>query len=204
MREGFGGRVEPVQPVVHRAEPQMAAAIGADARHRMAAEAVGICWVVNVSGTPFGPGVELVDAWIGGHPQKPLLVFEHIAGPVVAQTAGIAGIVLVHDERMAVVAIEAFARRKPHEAQAVLHDGEDTVLRQPIVRGEMREFQVPDRRHAALCELNGAVGIGRSALCERPVPPACADERDDCEQERKALQTISRPDSCGTHRAIFV
>ena len=67
----------------------------------------------------------------------------------------------------------------------------------------MREFQVLDRRHAALCELNGAAGIGRSALCERPVSPACADERDDCEQERKALQTISRPDSCGTHRAIF-
>src|SRR6188474_563575 len=104
---------------------------------------------------------------------------------------------------MAVVAIEAFARRKPHEAQAVLHDGEDAVLRQPIVRGEMREFQVPDRRHAALCELNGALGIGCSALCEHPVFPACGNERDDCEQERKALQTTSRPDSCGTHRAIF-
>ena len=104
---------------------------------------------------------------------------------------------------MAVVAIEAFARRKPHEAQAVLHDGEDTVLRQPIVRGEMCEFQVPDRRHAALSELDGALGIGRNALCEHPIPPACADQRDDCEQEGKTLQTTPRPDSCGTHRAIL-
>ena len=67
----------------------------------------------------------------------------------------------------------------------------------------MRELQVPYRRQLP-CASSTAWWESAAARCASvPSPPRCADERDDCEQERKALQTTSRPDSCGTHHAIF-
>jgi hypothetical protein len=58
--------------------------------------------------------------------------------------------VLVHDEGIAVIAIEAVSGSKPHEAQAILQNGSDVALGQTIVRGEMREFEVPHLSVAAL------------------------------------------------------
>jgi hypothetical protein len=51
--------------------------------------------------------------------------------------------VLVHNESVTVIAIEAVSGGKPHEAAAILQNGSNIALRQAIVRGEMLESEVP-------------------------------------------------------------
>ena len=63
---------------------------------------------------------------------------------------GSLGVVLVDDERVAIVAVEALSRAKPHEPPAILQNGDDIVLGQAIFGGEVAEFEVARQRVAVL------------------------------------------------------
>ena len=56
---------------------------------------------------------------------------------------GSLGFVFVYDEGVAVIAIEPVPGGKPHEAPAVLQNGNDIALREAVVGGEVGEFEVP-------------------------------------------------------------
>ena len=64
------------------------------------------------------------------------IVLEHGAHETAADARGIIRVVPGDHERVAIVAVETLCRAQPHEAAAILHDGDDIVLRQAIVGGE--------------------------------------------------------------------
>lgn len=57
---------------------------------------------------------------------------------------------LVHEEGVTVIAIEAISGGKPHEAPAILQNGSNIALREAIVRGEVGKFEVPHPSMATL------------------------------------------------------
>jgi hypothetical protein len=120
----------------------MTATIGGDARHRIAAEAVGVLRVVKVAGPAFGRGVELDYAGIRADPQISAIVLGHCAHETAADAREIVRVVSGHHERVAIVAVETLGRAQPHEAVAILHDGDDIALRQAIIGGEAPELEI--------------------------------------------------------------
>src|SRR5271165_4730145 len=124
MSEHLRRRVKLVQAAVCRTKPQIAATIAGDALNRTAADAVGIVGVVTVAGTAFGSRVEFVYASsIGGNPQIAMVVFHQIHRGVVAYARGFVGVIFVPDEGVAIIAIDAVSGGKPHEAPAILQNG---------------------------------------------------------------------------------
>src|SRR5579864_1316958 len=67
-----------------------------------------------------------------------------------AQRIRIVGVVFVHDERVAIIAIESVLGGKPHKAAAILQNRIDSIVGQAIGGGEVGEFEVPPRSMAAL------------------------------------------------------
>ena len=117
---------------------------------RIAAEAVGVLGVVHVARAAFGPGVESVHARIGGNPQVAVIVFQEISDEIVAQAPGIVHVVLVDDEGVTVIAVEAVAGGEPHETPAILQEVDHSVLGESIGSGEMSERQISRLRMAAV------------------------------------------------------
>ena len=119
---------------------------------------------------------------------------------------------LVHDEGVAVIAIEAVSGGKPHEAPAILQNGSNIALREAIVGGEMSEFEVPQPSFAALSlenfqvaggwesgsSLRGPSGSGPSSSrcgysCQRNADPQVAARGYcECHQSESSQSTASQ------------
>jgi hypothetical protein len=67
--------------------------------------------------------------------------------------------VLVDDESVAVIAVEAVSGGKPHETPSILQDVDHGVLREAIGRGEMGEREVSRSSRAAV-RLESRSGMG--------------------------------------------
>ncbi len=135
--------IELVEAAVFGAKPERTAAVLGDALDRGATETIGIVGDMKVAGTAFGFRVEFVHPGVGGDPQIAVIVLHKVLQKVGDQAAGVVGVVFVYDEGVAVIAIEAVPGGKPHQAPAVLQDGNDIALREAIVGGEVSESEVP-------------------------------------------------------------
>jgi hypothetical protein len=133
-----------------------------------------------------------------------VVVFHQIPNGVVADAPGIVRVVFVHDERVSVEAVETLCSGKPHEPPAILQNVNNRVVRQAIVGRQMRKFEIPQRRVAALRAWDGAVAAGQNRLRQRALPGARRDEHHQQEPERKTIHTPWRRDWCGSHRSIFL
>ena len=142
MNEGLGRRVKPVQSAICGCEPEIAATVAGEAPHRIAAKTVGVPGIVKVPGSTFGGGVEFVYARINSEPQSTTIVFHQIADEVGAQASGIVRVVLVRDEGVSIIAIEAITGAEPHEAAVILQNGNDIIHREAIGRGEVSKLKV--------------------------------------------------------------
>ena len=144
-----------------------AAAVEQGALDRIPDQAVGILRVVGVTNTPFRPGVELVHAGIRSRPQVALVVLHQVPNEVVAETSRVIRAVLVDDERIAVIPIEAVSGPEPDEPPAILQDVDDVVLRQAVVGREMCEPEIPFPPGVGGWNVAGAGGRGRSAVLDK-------------------------------------
>jgi hypothetical protein len=97
---------------------------------------------MQVTGTALGRGIESIHPGAGGNPQISFVVLHQILEEVGAQAARVVRVVLVHNEALAVIAIEAVSGGKPHEAATILQNVDDVALRQARVGREMSELQV--------------------------------------------------------------
>ena len=155
-----GRWIELVEAAVFGAKPKGTATVLGDALDRGATETIGIVGVMKVAGTTFGFRVKLVHACVGCNPQIAVIVLHQVLQKVGAQTAGVVAVVFVYDEGVAVIAIKAVPGGKPHEAPAVLQNGNDIALRETIVGGEVGKFEVPHHNRAALIWVGlGCCGI---------------------------------------------
>src|SRR4030095_14316274 len=150
MSERSSPGIEPVEAAVLGTEPEIAVTALDHALDRSASERVTVIRVMQVTGTALGPGIESIHPGAGGNPQIPFVVLHQILEEVGAQAARVVRVVLVDDEGVTVIAIEAIACGKPHKAPAILQNGSHVALRQAIVGGEVREFGVPHPSMAAL------------------------------------------------------
>src|SRR5688500_4170201 len=82
--------------------------------------------------------VESMESARGADPKVSATVLDQGNDVVVAQKAGFFART-VHDEAVAVVAVQSFLGAEPEEAEAVLDDRHHRVLRKPILHGEPRE-----------------------------------------------------------------
>jgi hypothetical protein len=163
MRKGFRLRVKPVHPAIF-SQPEIATTVACDTPNGIAAKAVGVPGVWNVSLTSLGHGIESVDARMSSDPQITMVVFYEISNEVVAQAPGIIGVVFEYHEGVAVIAVEALTSRKPHETPVILQYCDNIVLREAIAGGEVDEFEVPQLR---LCR--GNIGVTRAGFGDRRV-----------------------------------
>src|SRR5580704_11639084 len=138
-----GRWIELVEATVFCAEPERTAAVLGDGLDRGPTETIGIAGVMKVAGATFGFRVEFVHPGVGGDPQIAVIVLHQVLQKVGAQASGVVGVVFVYDEGVTVIAVEAVPRGKPHEAPAVLQNGNDIALREAIIGGEVGEFEVP-------------------------------------------------------------
>ena len=150
MSERSSPGIELVEAAVLGTEPEIAVTVLDHALDRSASERVTVIRVMQVTGTALGPGIESIHPGAGGNPQISFVVLHQILEEVGAQAARVVRVVLVHDEGVTVIAIEAVSGGKPHEAPAILQNGNDIALRQAIVGGEVGEFEVPHPSMAAL------------------------------------------------------
>ena len=152
--------IELVEAAVFGAKPKRTETALGDALDRGATETIGIVGVMKVAGTAFGFWVEFVYPDVGGDPRMAVIVLHQVLQKVGAQAAGVFGVVLVYDEGIAVIAIEAVPGGKPHEAPAVLQNCDDIALREAIVGSEVDEFEVPHHNGAAPSRVRlGCCGI---------------------------------------------
>jgi len=70
------------------------------------------------------------------HPEALRAILVDHGNEVVRQAVGVGGVVLEDGETVAVVAMESFLRTEPEEAEMVLADGLDRLLRKPLQPGE--------------------------------------------------------------------
>ena len=81
-------------------------------------------------GEGFGKWVEFIEIAIAGrYPDVPFFVFNDVANDVTADTACIIRIGSENGDGMPVVAIQPIEGAKPHEAMAVLQDGQYLIAR---------------------------------------------------------------------------
>src|SRR4030095_4859532 len=139
MSERSSPGIEPVEAAVLGTEPEIAVTVLDHALDRSASERVTVIRVVHVTGTALGPGIESIHPGAGGNPQISFVVLHQILEEVGAQAARVVRVVLVHDEGVTVIAIEAVSSGKPHEAPAILKNVDHIALRQAVVRGQMCE-----------------------------------------------------------------
>jgi hypothetical protein len=118
-----------------------------------------------VTVTALAPGVESIHPVVGGDPQIAVVVFQQILNEVGAQAARVVRVVLVHDEAVAVIAIEAVPGGKPHESAPVLQNVDDVALRQAVVGREMSELQVRDPDVTVLDGDTRGDDAGGAGLC---------------------------------------
>jgi hypothetical protein len=129
MRKRSEPWIEPVEAAVLRAEPEIAATVLGDALDRSAAERVGVIRVMEVARTARGCGVESIHPGVGGNPEIAVIILHQILNEVGAQAARVVRVVLVDDEAVPVIAIEAVSGGKPHEAAAILQNVDHVALR---------------------------------------------------------------------------
>ena len=124
------------------------------------------------------------------------IVLEQIPDVVGAQAASVVRVVLVGDEGVAVVPIEAILGGEPHEAPAVLQDCHDTALREAIVRGEVCESEVCDQSSGA----ETGDEVGGAALGGRGICSAQGRRTMDAAEEKDPARAHQRaPPSCVSH-----
>ena len=155
----------------------------------------GVLGVVHVARAAFGPGVESVHARIGGNPQVAVIVFQEISDEVVAQAPGIVHVVLVDDEGVTVIAVEAVAGGEPHEAAAILQDVGHSVLGEAIGSGEMGEREVSRPRMAAV----GGYRLSGARFGGRRIRRGNGAQQQDPD---RTLQAPRRPWADGDHGTI--
>ena len=207
MSERSTPGIELVEAAVLGTEPEIAVTVLDHALDRSASERVTVLRVMQVTGTALGPGIESIHPGAGGNPQISFVVLHQILEEVGAQAARVVRVVLVHDEAVTVIAIEAVSSGKPHEAPAVLQDIHDVALRQTMVGREMRELEVclPATTALGVDAPSGGPGrAGRSGHRGRTVsgaqeqdaaraPQAAARIRAD--GDHATIQGLSRPES---------
>ena len=147
MSERSSLGIELVEAAVLGTEPEIAVTVLDHALDRSASERVPVIRVMQVTGTALGPGIESIHPGAGGNPQISFVVLHQILEEVGAQAARVVRVVLVDDEGVTVIAIEAISRGKPHEAPAILQNGNNIALREAIVGGEVGEFEVSHPEH---------------------------------------------------------
>jgi hypothetical protein len=202
VSECSGPWIKLVEAAIFSAKPQIAATVFGDALDRSTAERVRVVGVVKVSSTSFGCKIESIHPGVGGDPQIAVLVLHQILKEVGVQAARVVRVVLVYDEGVSVVAIETVSSGEPHEAPAILKNVDHIALRQAVVRGEMCESEIA---HRSIDRLRSrALTLGGGGLCERRLPAAGGDQHDQHQPKRPAIRNPCGPDSCGTHRAIFL
>jgi hypothetical protein len=113
------------------ADPEDAGAILDDARHAL----------VNGGNGRERLGLAIHDhePVVRAHPEPPRAVFVESGHHAVGKAAGIARVVPVDDEGVAVVAVEALLRAEPEETNTILEDGLDRRLRQSLLDGDAGE-----------------------------------------------------------------
>src|SRR5271165_37144 len=127
--EGFSVRSKFVQAVVHGAQPEIAVTVLGDALDRIAANAFGVVGVVPVVGKVLGGWIELVEATTpGANPQIPMAVFNQTENSAGTQRIRIGRVVFVHDERVAIIAIESVLGGEPHKAAPILQNPIDSIV----------------------------------------------------------------------------
>jgi len=99
-----------------------------------------------------------------------MVLFDQALRVVRAQRVRIVGVVLVDDERVAVVAVEDSSGDKPHETPDDPGTWPRFVLAQAIVRRELSEFEVPYRNIAALSVARLQAAGGRTRFPSSSVP----------------------------------
>jgi hypothetical protein len=67
------------------------------------------------------------------------VVFENGGNPAVGNRRGVAGNVLIYGKTISVVLVEPVLRTEPHETIAVLLNGINDVVREPLIDGNVVE-----------------------------------------------------------------
>ena len=104
-------------------------------------------------------------------PQVAVVIFRDLPDIVAAECTAVVGVANIGAHRVAVVAIQAFFRRKPDEPVGILQDGHDRVLRKPVLqchRFEVHRLWHRLNRCAAdqACEREDAGSQGGSHGCD--------------------------------------
>src|SRR4030095_15504109 len=132
--------IELVEAAVLGTEPEIAVTVLDHALDRSASERVTVIRVMQVTCTALGPGIESIHPGAGGNPQISFVILHQILEEVGAQAARVVRVVLVlllHDEAVTVIPIEAVAGSKPHEPAAILQNVDHVALREAVVGREM-------------------------------------------------------------------
>ena len=171
-----GPWIKLVEAAIFSAKPQVAATVSGDALDRSTAERARVVGVVKVSHRAFGCKVESIHPGVGGDPQIAVVVLHQILKEVGVQATGVVRVVLVYDEGVPVIAIQAVSGGKPHEAPAILENVDHVALRQAIVGGQMRESEIGSRGIDMLS--GGTLSLqGKPVCASAPCPPQVATEQ---------------------------
>ena len=145
--EAARARVEALQAVAG-AEPEHAVAVGDDGVDAAVGALARTRFEQRVAHELAAGLIEARQSSLGAEPEPPFRVFERGVDVAVRQRGGVARVVAVGGEAVAVVAVEAGLGTEPHEALAVLEDGQHRFLRQAVFDRQPLEAQVARRAGA--------------------------------------------------------
>ena len=130
-----------VQQAVAGRQPESTVARGHDGEHAAVAGAPAGLVRRRVAQEAAGGAVEARQAALGAEPQAALGVLVGRHDVVVGDAVGIAGLVAVARDAVAVVAVQPGLGAEPHEAAPVLQDRQHGLLRQALLHREALEAQ---------------------------------------------------------------
>jgi hypothetical protein len=181
MSKCSGPWIKLVEAAGFGAKPKTAAIVSGNARNVSAGNTIRVLGIMKIAGKAFNSRVESVHPSVGGDPQIAVIIFHQRLNKIGTLASGVVGVVLVHDEGITVIAIEAISRGKPHEAAAILQNGSYIALRQAIVRGQVRELEVP---HISMAGLKSQSGR-----------PEQEREGTNCDERQRSFHLRPRPTS---------
>ena len=127
------GAGQPEEAAAVRADPQVPARVPSDGGD---VEPCGL----RIPDDGAGDRVEAVQpARERADPDTSVAIFEEGGDVAARERRGVEGVVAEDDERVPVVAVEPVLRPDPHEPLAVLEEGVDGVLREPIFDRQVAE-----------------------------------------------------------------
>jgi hypothetical protein len=156
--------VEAVEPA-RRAKPQDVGPIFDDRVYRVVAQAAWVPGVVAVSREAFGARIPGIQARRRANPQRPGSILVQMMDGIAAQAVWAHRVIAILDDGVAVVPVEPVVRAEPDEAGAVLHERQHSLVRQPLLDGDVRECDAAERKagHGSRWCLGGSRSLHANA-----------------------------------------